>query len=101
MQVGGAVSIVIPAYNEASAIGATVQPLIEAGYRSIVVDDGSTDGTWTTLEGLDVIRIRHPINLGQGAALQTGMEYACRAEARIIVHFDADGQHDPAQIPLV
>jgi|KBSMisStandDraft_5_1062788.scaffolds.fasta_scaffold13856_3 polyprenyl-phospho-N-acetylgalactosaminyl synthase len=90
--------IVIPAYNEASVIAATLAPLMAANHKIIVVDDCSRDGTWSVLENLPVIRIRHTINLGQGAALQTGMEYALQANADIVVHFDADGQHDANQI---
>jgi glycosyltransferase involved in cell wall biosynthesis len=91
--------IVIPCFNEASKIAETVAPLIAAGYTVVVVDDGSTDGTDTVLRQLPVIHLRHAVNLGQGAALETGMEYARRAGADIVVHFDADGQHDWRQIP--
>lgn len=93
--------VVVPAFNEARVIASTVAPLVSAGYRVVVVDDCSTDGTWAVLETLPVIRIRHRLNLGQGAALQTGMEYARRQGAGVVVHFDADGQHDAAQIPLI
>jgi polyprenyl-phospho-N-acetylgalactosaminyl synthase len=93
--------IVIPCYNEASKIAETVAPLLAAGYTVVVVDDGSSDGTDAVLRGLAVVRLRHAINLGQGAALETGMEYARRAGADIVVHFDADGQHDWQQIPDV
>ena len=68
-----------------------------AGYRVVVVDDGSTDET-VEVRRLPVVYLRHAVNLGQGAALQTGMTYALRAGAEIAVHFDADGQHDCAQI---
>lgn len=91
--------VVVPAYNEAPVIASTVEPLIEAGYSVVVVDDGSSDGTWDMLRPLRVHRLRHAINLGQGAALQTGVEYARRAGASIVVHFDADGQHESGQIP--
>ena len=68
-----------------------------AGYRVVVVDDGSTDET-VEIGGFPVVYLRHAVNLGQGVALQTGMTYALRAGAEIAVHFDADGQHDCAQI---
>ena len=93
--------VVIPAYNEAAIIAATLAPLIAANYKIVVVDDCSSDDTWNVLQSLPVIRIRHMINLGQGAALQTGMEYARMAGAGIVVHFDADGQHDASQIPAM
>src|SRR5258708_897088 len=93
--------IVIPCFNEASKIAETVAPLTAQGYQVVVVDDGSSDGTEAVLHALPVIHLRHAINLGQGAALETGMEYARRAGADIVVHFDADGQHDWRQIPDV
>lgn len=88
------VHIVVPTYNEAAVIRETLQPLIALGYRVVVVDDGSTDGTHEIVRDLPVRLIRHIINLGQGAALQTGMDFALSRGARIIVHFDADGQHN-------
>jgi glycosyltransferase involved in cell wall biosynthesis len=90
--------VVVPAYNEASVIGSTVRPLIDAGYSVVVVDDGSSDGTWDAIQQLPVFGLRHPINLGQGAALQTGMTFALRQGADYVVHFDADGQHRPVDI---
>jgi glycosyltransferase involved in cell wall biosynthesis len=94
-----AIFVIIPAYNEAGALPATIAPLIEAGYTVVVVDDGSTDTTQQVLKGLGAIVVRHAVNLGQGAALQTGMDYAFRHGAEIAVHFDADGQHPADAIP--
>ena len=91
------VMVIVPAYNEGSVIQATVHLLLDAGYEVVVVDDGSQDETVAVRE-LSVVYIRHAVNLGQGAALQTGMTYAYRAGADIAVHFDADGQHDWRQI---
>jgi glycosyltransferase involved in cell wall biosynthesis len=85
--------VIIPAYNEGPMLVATVQPLVQQGYAVVVVDDGSSDDTWALLVGLPVYALRHSINLGQGAALQTGMTFALQQGADIIVHFDADGQH--------
>jgi glycosyltransferase involved in cell wall biosynthesis len=93
------VFVIIPAFNEQRVICSTIQPLIEHGYTVVVVDDCSRDNTWDILTTLPVIRIRHSINLGQGAALETGMEYARRHAAACVIHFDADGQHDWSQIP--
>jgi glycosyltransferase involved in cell wall biosynthesis len=93
--------VIVPAFNEARVIAETIAPLIQSGYTVVVVDDGSADQTWMVLEQLPLVRIRHSVNLGQGAALQTGMEYARRSGAEIIVHFDADGQHDPDQISAI
>lgn len=91
--------IIVPAYNEARSLPSTLGPLLRQGHSIVVVDDGSTDDTWQVLATLPVVRIRHSLNLGQGAALETGMAYARRHEARAVVHFDADGQHDYKQIP--
>jgi glycosyltransferase involved in cell wall biosynthesis len=91
--------IVIPSYNEASVIRSTVRPLIEQGYSVVVADDGSKDATWKYLKDLRVYRLRHPFNLGQGAALQSGVSYALAEGAKYIVHFDADGQHSIDDIP--
>jgi glycosyltransferase involved in cell wall biosynthesis len=95
----GDVFVVIAAFNEGRVIRSSVQPLVDLGYSVIVVDDASSDDTWGALAGLPVYRLRHPINLGQGAALQTGMDFALAKGARFIIHFDADGQHRVDDIP--
>jgi polyprenyl-phospho-N-acetylgalactosaminyl synthase len=87
------VFVVVPAYNEGKVITTTLQNLVQAGYRVVVVDDGSTDGTWSLIGSFPVYLLRHAINLGQGAALQTGITFALENGAEIIVTFDADGQH--------
>lgn len=92
------VFVIVPAYNEAPALRETVAPLISSGYSIVLVDDGSNDATEEVARSLPVHFLRHPINLGQGAALQTGMAYALARGARYIVHFDADGQHQPSDI---
>jgi polyprenyl-phospho-N-acetylgalactosaminyl synthase len=91
------VVVIVPAYNEGSVLKANIQPLLNTGHTIVVVDDGSTDNT-SNIKELPVVYIRHKVNLGQGAALQTGMTYALRAGADVVVHFDADGQHDWHQI---
>lgn len=91
------VMVIVAAYNEGPVIQATARDLLSAGHEVIVVDDGSHDETSAVCR-LPVVYIRHAVNLGQGAALQTGMTYALRAGADIAVHFDADGQHDFRQI---
>ena len=90
------VFLVIPAYNEGRVLASTIRSLLPYGYSIVVVDDGSSDGTAAILKDLPVHYLRHPVNLGQGAALQTGMDYALAQGAEYIVHFDADGQH-PAE----
>lgn len=94
--------IVIPAFNEEQSIGGVLSALCNSGYSTIVVDDGSTDKTWPIIRHFPVFRIRHIVNLGQGAALQTGMAFATQKQANIVVHFDADGQHRVDEIePLI
>ncbi|GAA4456214.1 glycosyltransferase family 2 protein [Nibrella saemangeumensis] len=92
------VFILIPSYNEGKVIRQTVRSLSEL-YTVVVIDDASTDSTFNAVRDLPVVYLRHDINLGQGAALQTGMEYARMQDADVVVHFDADGQHNPADIP--
>jgi len=94
---GHKVLVLVPAYNEGPAIRTTVERLLAAGHRVVVVDDGSCDETGAVRD-LPIAYLRHAINLGQGAALQTGMTYALRSGADMVVHFDADGQHDCSQI---
>ena len=90
--------IVVPAFNEAPVIGEVVRGL-RAEYRNVVViDDCSADGTGAAAKSAGAAVVRHPINLGQGAALQTGIRYALARGADCIVTFDADGQHSPAAI---
>jgi glycosyltransferase involved in cell wall biosynthesis len=87
------ISVVVAAYNEAKVIAGVVAGIVHAGYDVVVVDDGSSDRTRDLAAAAGAVVLRHPINLGQGAALQTGIEFALRQGADIIVTFDADGQH--------
>lgn len=98
VKVADQVVIVVPVYNEGPVIVKTLTSLLERGYTVVVVDDGSNDGTWEEIKSLPLFTLRHPMNLGQGAALQTGMEFALKLGADIVVHFDADGQHNPDEI---
>ncbi|OHB78186.1 MAG: family 2 glycosyl transferase [Planctomycetes bacterium RBG_16_64_10] len=85
--------VVVPAYNEALRLDATLAALGSHYRNVVVVDDGSTDATRTVAMGHGVWHLRHLFNCGQGAALQTGIDFALRQGARIVVTFDADGQH--------
>ena len=87
------IHVVIPAYNEAEAVGPVVAALVARGHRAIVVDDGSRDGTADAARRNGAVVLRHAVNRGQGAALQTGIAYALRRGAELIVTFDSDGQH--------
>ena len=95
---GRSVCVAIAAYNEATVIAAVVAELVRSGYRVIVVDDGSTDATARVAAGAGALVVRHPINLGQGAGLQTGIEFAVGEGADVIVTFDGDGQHRVSDI---
>jgi glycosyltransferase involved in cell wall biosynthesis len=85
--------VVVPAYNEARVIREVVQGLTAAFAHVVVVNDGSSDGTATALAGLPVAVVTHLVNLGQGAALQTGITFALEQGAACVLTFDADGQH--------
>ena len=91
--------VVIPAYRETQVLGPIVSHLRGLGWRAVVVDDGSDDGTAETAALAGAWVLQHPVNLGQGAALRTGFAFALADPAtRYIVTFDADGQHDPDAI---
>ncbi|QZA10289.1 glycosyltransferase family 2 protein [Mycolicibacter heraklionensis] len=91
--------IIVPAFNEATVIGDVI-----AGIRSVFdfvvcVDDGSADDTAAVARRTGAYVVRHPVNLGQGAAIQTGVEFARRQPgARLFATFDADGQHRVADL---
>src|SRR3954454_19141376 len=93
--------VVIAAYNEAPVIAGVVADVKGAGHRALVVDDGSTDATGAVATEAGAIVVRHSINLGQGAGLQTGIEFALSEGADVIVTFDADGQHRAADIAVL
>jgi glycosyltransferase involved in cell wall biosynthesis len=90
--------VIVPVFNEGPVIRPTLKTLIDKGYSVVAVDDASTDDTRQILLSLPVYSLRHPINLGQGAALQTGMTFALARGAEFVVHFDADGQHSAEDI---
>ncbi len=86
--------VIIPAYNEASVIQSVLSDIYIYNIRDvIVVDDHSEDETAKLAFESGAIVIRHPMNLGQGAALQTGFNFALKEGADIVITFDADGQH--------
>ena len=85
--------VVIAAYNEAEVLGRVVADVRQREYQIVVVDDGSGDTTGDMAHNAGAAVVRHPVNLGQGAALQTGIYYALCQGADYIITFDADGQH--------
>ncbi|HVE92156.1 MAG TPA: glycosyltransferase family 2 protein [Actinomycetota bacterium] len=97
------VFIVIPAYNEQATLGPVLDEVLAAcpGAQVVVVDDGSADQTYEVAFSRPVHLLRHVVNLGQGAALKTGVDYALSRGARVVVTFDADGQMSATDIPLL
>ena len=90
--------VVIPAYNEARVLGEVVRGLREVAPRITVVDDGSRDETTVIARKTGATVLRHPVNRGQGAALQTGLRYAVASGVDFVVTFDADDQHRPEDV---
>ena len=91
--------IVIPAKDEGTRIGLVLKKINKEGYSNvIVVNDGSTDNTVQVSEKLGAIVLTHMVNLGPGAATQTGMDYAVKMGAKVVVTLDADNQHCPSDI---
>jgi glycosyltransferase involved in cell wall biosynthesis len=89
----------IPAYQEAATIRALAQEALAQCPRVIVVDDGSSDGTASQLQGLPVTLLVHPCNRGKAASLRTAFDYALAHDACCVIALDGDGQHDPADAP--
>ena len=89
--------LVVPLYNEAQVVREVIEDARRTFPHIVVVDDGSRDDSAAQAEAAGAVVVRHPINLGQGAALQTGITYVLeRTDARYLVTFDADGQHSPS-----
>ena len=90
--------VIVPGYNEGAVITEVVTGLVRRGYAVVVVDDGSDDATGARARSAGALVISHPVNLGQGASLQTGIQLALMRGAQYIVTFDADGQHRVSDI---
>jgi glycosyltransferase involved in cell wall biosynthesis len=92
---------IVPAYNEAGAIAATVAEIHEhaPGFDVVVVDDGSVDDTARRAAQAGAAVISHPFNLGIGGAVQSGYQYALERGYAVAVQVDGDGQHDARCIP--
>lgn len=95
--------VVIPAYREENILPQVLSELTQYPFNILVVDDGSPDETMQAALQFPVTVLRHVINLGQGAALQTGISYTLKfPQTRYIVTFDADGQHQTNDIqPMI
>lgn len=91
---------VLAAYQERALVGDVVCQVREQGLPTLVVDDGSTDDTGRRAEAAGAVVLRHDRNRGKGMALQTGFRWALKNGYEAVLTLDADGQHDPAEIPL-
>lgn len=93
--------IIIPGYNEARYIRTVLKKVLRQSPRIIYVDDGSSDTSAKIACRFPIHVLRHEINLGKGAALQTGCDYAFYTlKAKAVIVMDGDDQHNPAEIPL-
>src|SRR3989338_2857076 len=95
----GRVFAVIPAYNEEKYISKIIKETKKYVDKVIVVDDGSKDKSVSMARRSKAVVLTHLVNLGKGAALKTGCDYAIKSNASLIIAIDADAQHDPKEIP--
>ncbi len=93
--------ILIPAYNAQETLGFVLKRTEPLKMDTIVVDDGSSDDTGRVASGSKAHLLEHPANLGKGAALQTGFRYILQKNYEVVITLDADGQHDPSEIPFL
>jgi glycosyltransferase involved in cell wall biosynthesis len=91
---------IVPALNEAQTIARVIEEIrsCDSGFEILVVDDGSTDATRSEAQRAGVLVLRLPYNIGIGAAVQTGYQYARDHGFQVAVQIDGDGQHDPSQL---
>jgi glycosyltransferase involved in cell wall biosynthesis len=103
MKEGYKILAVIPAYNEGEKIRHILSTIKKAApaIDLCLVDDGSTDHTYQEAQKEDVILIRHPYNMGYAPACQSGFIYASENGYDIVLQIDADGQHEPKDIPAI
>lgn len=93
--------IIIAAYNEEKKIASVVNEVSKYVDLIIIVDDGSNDKTANVVKNKKAVVLKHCINLGQGAALQTGFEYSKKFNPKVVITYDADGQFEAKEIPKI
>jgi glycosyltransferase involved in cell wall biosynthesis len=93
------VCILIPAYNAQETLDSVLKKIGPLKMDTIVVNDGSSDETKRVVSENGAHLLEHPLNLGKGAALQTGFQYILQKDYQVVITLDADGQHDPSEIP--
>lgn len=91
--------VIIPAYNEEKRIKEVIQKTKRYAKNIIIIDDGSKDDTYKTATKLNITVLNHIVNMGKGAALKTGCDYAIKKGAKKLIVLDADAQHEPKEIP--
>lgn len=95
------ICVIIPAFKEASRIGAVVHAVRAQALDVVVVDDGSPDTTAAEAEAAGATVLRHATNRGKGAALETAFQFVRERGYTAVVTMDGDGQHDPADLPVL
>jgi glycosyltransferase involved in cell wall biosynthesis len=93
------ICILIPAYNAQETLGFVLKKIEPFKIDMVVVDDGSSDETKRVALENGAQLLEHPLNLGKGAALRTGFQYILQRDYQMVITLDADGQHDPSEIP--
>ena len=93
--------LIIPAFNEQKNIFNVIEEAKKHAKNIIAIDDGSKDETYNEAKKTGITVLRHAINLGKGAALKTGSEYAIKKGAEAMIYMDSDGQHAPKDIPRI
>ncbi len=93
------ICILIPAYNAEETLGSVLKKIEPLRIDTIVVNDGSSDETKRVASENGAQFLEHPLNLGKGAALRTGFQYILQKDYQVVITLDADGQHDPSEIP--
>lgn len=94
-------AIIIPVYNEATVVGGVIKSVLKYFKYVVCVNDGSKDNSSAEIAKTDAYLVEHPINMGQGAALQTGIEFARQLPVDFFVTFDADGQHSLKDVAIM